>query len=582
MKTKRALSGIAIAIALSLTTGMFSSCNSDTDDTQIPSSTPQGNQDDVKNSEDPVTLNFMYIGGWSSMTEATSPLFDEIERKTGVRMTVTNVDDDQKQVILAGGDTTDCLMIFNQTDLLPAIEGDLMLPLDDLIEKVGPNVKSTYPERLKMSREVLSNGSGKAYFLPVQAGSEGASAQPLHSIYMVRWDLYKQMNYPKIAGIDEFLSMLLEMKKLEPATPDGKPTYGISVSGDSAANIAAPFNYTYGYYPSNDLVSTDVNTGKMMYAPTDDNSPYWQGLEYYNKAHRMGLLDPDSFTQKGEDMQAKITAGQILSPLYNGFIDTFETNALTKDPNTIEGFQTLPIEGTTYYCNTNFKGGWDGCFVGIPKTCKDPEAVMRVLDYLSTYEGARMIESGIEGEHWTYVDGVPTFTDEVREGLLTGDQKILDLALDDGVFTMITGIGIGELCPDGYPVKLTLTAEFQQQSNRPTDDDYCSYYNVNYPMELFLDLMEQDKIHDHQNDVFDMRVVTGMGSAPEDIARFEAKITDMAVKNIPKLIMAESAESFTKMKQEAIEEFNKAGAAQTREYWQTRHDELTKTFVTDQ
>ncbi|MEG2020458.1 MAG: hypothetical protein RR087_01720 [Oscillospiraceae bacterium] len=542
-----------------------------------PSTTQSGST--ANGEKEPVTLNFMYIGSWGEMKEANGPIFDEIERKTGVRMTITNVDADQKQVILAGGDTTDCLMILDQTDLLPAIEGGLMLPLNELIDKLGPNLKSTYPERLKMSQSALSDGSGEAYFIPVQAGSEGSPAQPLHSMYMTRWDLYKQMNYPVVTDEDSFLAMLKEMQKLEPTTPDGKPTYGISISAIQVGLVAAAYRYTYGFYNSNDLVVTEINTGEMFYEPTDEDSPFWRSLEYYNKSFRLGLFDQDSFTQKEEDMTAKITAGQVLAPLYNGFINNYETNAMLEDPTTIKGFQSLPVEGTSYYCNTNFKGGWDACFVGIPKTCKDPEAVMRVLDYLSSYEGARLVQSGIEGKQWNYVDGVPTFTDEVRSGLLNGDQSIADIGMDAAEFSTLTGIGIGEMCPDGYPVKLALTADFQQTSNRPTDIDYCSYYNITYPMELFLNKMEEGKMFDHQNDIFDMRVVTGMGSAPEDISRYESKINDLATKSIAKLIMADSPEAFAKLKQETIAACLDAGAKETRAYWQARHDELTKEYL---
>ena len=172
----------------------------------------------------------------------------------------------------------------------------------------------------------------------------------------------------------------------------------------------------------------------MVYEPLDENSPMWSFLEYLNKAYKAGLFDPDSFTQTGDDMKAKIAAGQVLSPIWASDGVQYEA----ANPNTAEefrGFQTLPVEGTTYWCNSYYNGGWDACFVGIPANSSDPEAALRVLEYLSTDDGARLVDSGIQGVHWDYDEnGVPTLTDEIIEAYNNWSDEFVDSCIQDAIF----------------------------------------------------------------------------------------------------------------------------------------------------
>lgn len=314
----------------------------------------------------------------------------------------------------------------------------------------------------------------------------------------------------------------------------------------------------------------------MVYEPLDENSPMWSFLEYLNKAYKAGLFDPDSFTQTGDDMKAKIAAGQVLSPIWASDGVQYEA----ANPNTAEefrGFQTLPVEGTTYWCNSYYNGGWDACFVGIPASSSDPEGALRVLEYLSTDDGARLVDSGIQGVHWDYDEnGVPTLTDEIIEAYNSWSDEFVDSRIQDAVFGTLTAMGNGELHSDGYPVNLFMTEQVYTRELSACDKDYCDYYGVSYPMKLFLNKMEEGTIHDHINDIFDMRVVTGMGSAPEDIARIDETIVNKAKDMLPTIIMAEDFEA---TKAECLKTLWSYNAQEARDWWQARHDSLTELFT---
>ena len=367
--------------------------------------------------EAPKELKFVYIDGWSSVDDGdtTSAITQKIAEETGVLISPVTAGGDRGTILLSSGEIGDCLMVYNATMLKTCVENGMMLDLSTLVsEEKTPAILSN-PDRIQMAQVLSETDDGSYYFLPVQCGSEGAPMTPYHSLFNVRWDLYKQMGYPEVTDTDSMLALLSEMQKLNPTTEDGKTVYGYSLELGNFRNAYWPWHYTFGYYTSNDFISTNINTGEMVYEPLDENSPMWSFLEYLNKAYKAGLFDPDSFTQTGDDMKAKIAAGQVLSPIWASDGVQYEA----ANPNTAEefrGFQTLPVEGTTYWCNSYYNGGWDACFVGIPASSSDPEAALRVLEYLSTDDGARLVDSGIQGVHWDYDEnGVPTLTDEIIE-----------------------------------------------------------------------------------------------------------------------------------------------------------------------
>lgn len=524
-------------------------------------------------SEKPVELNWMYFdnGGMTGKYEQVkdSPVIKALESKLNVKITMTGVDADKKKVIMAGGDTTDLLNIKLQSDILPMLKGGLLMPLDDLINKKGENIKTIKPEVLQMAQTALSDGSGKAYVLPVNAGNEGHTNVVYHSIYMLRWDYYKEMGYPQVKNPEDMLNVLKKMQEAHPKTEDGKPVYGASFYTDSILGV---FPHTFGYKPIGSIFIR-VSDNEMIYRYTDEESLFWMATEYWNKAYRMGILDPDSLTQKVADFDAKANSGQLLSPWWYNKGTAFVDAALKKDPNSIVGFETIPVEGTTIWANTIAPAGWQSYFNAIPTTCKNPEKAMEVLNYLYGYEGSRLMKSGVEGVHWEMVGGKPEMTDEaIKLRIAGGDQWT---ATGIGSFNSITGIGDFEIGPDGGPMLLSGTEKFFVQMSKPVDKDYSAYYGSAYPFGVFEKFIAEGKISDHSK--FDGRLLV-TGNSDDDITRIDAKLKDIEDKAIPQLVLAKSESEFAKVKAETIAKYKAANAAASKDWWQKRYAEVRKTY----
>ena len=146
-----------------------------------------------------VDLYVTYIDGFTALepdAEPRSPIFDEIERQTGVRMHYNVVTGDRADVLMSNGELGDILMIYNSSDLMTAIESGLVVDLSQMVAEKAPNIAAN-ADRVQMAQVLSGTEDGTYYFLPVQTGSEGAPGTPYHSLYLTRWDLYKELGSPR-------------------------------------------------------------------------------------------------------------------------------------------------------------------------------------------------------------------------------------------------------------------------------------------------------------------------------------------------------------------------------------------------
>lgn len=543
-----------------------SSSNSPTDSTDLPV----------------VTIDHLYIGN-PTITETfelylkDSPVYKEFVKQTGVEINEIGVDYDQAAVRIASGDLGDLITIRSgMNNLVDLVESGNLLALNDLVDKYAPNIKTLYPERWNASITDFSvDNSGNAYVLPIQAGNEGSQTTNGRYLYTIRWDLYKKLGYPKMENPDDLLKVLSSMMELEPTNDDGKKVYGASfyVSQVDFFGFVNPFEGTYGKVNLNGhKLHYDVQNDSLIYDYLDNDSPYWMAAEYYNKAYRMGILDPDSFTQTAEDFHAKIDEGEIICVDYIGTAGKFEERQLEKDPKTLRGYVNIPVEGCMFYQNAKYDAGWGiSHSMCIPTSSKCPDRVMQMLAYTFSYEGTRLLKCGIEGAHWDYVNGVPKVKDEVMELKLAGGDEWSKTGIGGyPLLENLGGIANAEIAPDGYKVNLFYDDDYLSRLKfTPWLQDFCEYYNVSWPNEIFHKLKKEGKMYDLSTK--DSRI--NLGVATEDMDRIDAKLLKTAIEAIPKLVSAKNDEEFEKVKADTIASFKANGVEKSRDYWQAKWDE---------
>ena len=516
---------------------------------------------------EPVTLTLLVKETgtkWNNYPD--NPVAQDIKGKTGVTIQYVEADKDKFQVLVAGGDLPDIIRADAVNDGKQLIDGGVIIPLDDLLASNGANIMRDIPTTIEYSKKLWSFGTGKVYFLPPQIRTSESNLSYDNTVgTQIRWDYYKEIGAPAIKTTDDLLNVLAQIQQKHPTTADGKKVYGVSSWSDWGPYVYVQplFDFTgdgpSGY--SEALIGPPYQISpypKAMY--TDADSNYWKMVEFEYKARKMGLLDPDALTQKNDDFMAKCTSGQIIYT----WATWIEGNFNAENAKNGIGYMNIPIEGGySYSVSTVYPNpiGWKDKAYAISKNCKTPDRAMDFLNYIFSYEGARTMYSGIEGTHWTMRDGVPTLTAETIKLLADGGENWTKTGITlDSNLLGFTGNSINPA--DNRPVDLFQTPENYKARLNPLEKDFCDYYKVAYPGELFTKMTADGKMNKYPpmdvKDFTDARVKV-MAPTPDDIKKIEAKLYDTAMTVAAKAILAKSDEEFSSIKAQAIADFQAAG-----------------------
>ncbi len=522
--------------------------------------------------EPPVTITLTSLGfsfwedDYNNTVKGTA-IYDEILEKTNVDFRVEGFDGEQSQIRIASKELGDIIQIIGSADDLNVLyTNEQIIPLNDLVDRYAPHIRDDFPGRWDWACNAVNAEPGVAYVLPVNCGNSGYNSYPDRQLFIVRWDLYKQLDYPKITDEDSYLDVLEQMLELQPQTADGRRVYGVSFLPGAGLGISQCFQATYGYFDKlGGHISERLSDGSLCYEYTAEDSPLWRGLEFFNKAYRRGLLDPDCFTHSTEDYNAKVATGQILvsntDPATNM---SFAQNMYAADPSSEAVLVALPVEGTYVYQNLN-SNGWGLAFcMAINSKCERPDAAMRLLGYLFSYEGSRLGWSGAQGVDWEYNDdGVAVFTDRFYEEAAKLDAE----PPYSGPTCLANWVGIqgGTITPDGSPVGLRYGNDYiEKQPMLPGFVDFCRYYNVDYPVEVLKNAVANGSM------AGDLTKASGLAlsESTEDIARIEEALDNYFREIYPNAITAADEAAFKAVKASMIEAMNKLGAETAREYWE--------------
>jgi len=533
--------------------------------------------------KEPVTLKLTSDNALFMSTLApgaqNDPVMEEIRKKTGVTLELDTQTDDKKfNLMLAGGDLPDIIVLQNSPKYLKQIiEGNQVIPLDDLIAEHGQSILKESPSKVEISKKFFSNGTGKLYAIPGIASQNGPQYKYGNHTYNIRWDYYKELGFPAVNNPDDFLNLLAEMQKKHPKNEQGQPVYGMAPLFDWGLVPYEMFDRLFGRINKNNMfVYLEPGTFKPAGGILDPNVAYWDGTKFYRKANEMGLLDPDSFTQKYENFTEKVKGGRVLlSPWSWAGVD--ESNAALAKEDPLKGWEPLPVpSGQTVYLGEFGTNGFSNRLIMISKNSKHPERAMELIDYLQSLEGSRLIQNGIQGKDWEIADGKPKWK-----------QETLDARKSDPNFAQTTGIGLYwnlagfvDNYPDpeyGMPINFTNTADIWKTQMTELDKDYSDHYGVSYPGELVEKRVQAGEI---KTIYYDMDNELGTdASMPDDIKRIETKVTDYLVRMAPKLIYATSDEEYGSIQATMMDELKKMDAQRAIDYWMTNMTKASETYA---
>ncbi|MCD9023242.1 hypothetical protein [Cohnella silvisoli] len=517
---------------------------------------------DAPKAKEPITITMLVpepgASGWNNYHD--SAIQQEIKKVTGVTLEIIDADSDKFNVMLASGDLPDIIR-GGPAYIKQLVEGGNVIPIDDLLQTNGQNILEAIPKTVAFSKKFWSNGTDKTYFLPPQVGQDRMGFEdPVGPV--LRWDYYKELGYPEIKNEDDLLQTIAEMVKKHPTTDDGKKVYGVSAWTDWG-NWSYQFAMgpIYGNTPlAGEVTGYHWDTNEANNLLTDTNGAFWKSVSFFNKANRLGILDPDALLQKGEDFAAKATNGQLLYGPATWMMGDYNS----KNAKDGKGFIAIPLDWGFQWHGSNQVLGYSDKLYAITKNAKAPDRAMDLLNYLWSYDGSRTMASGVEGIHWERVDGKARLKQETIDLQIAGGDAWINTLI--GVLGNLTGINGYTIHPkDGAPLDLFQDPEVYTSRANPMQKDYSDHYGVKYPAEIFAQKLASGK---NKNQKDQNTLALGLlPSPPDDIKRMEAKLKDLAARLSAESVLAKSDAEFAEKQKQAIAAYNKAGADKVFEWY---------------
>ena len=522
--------------------------------------------------EDLPTINVVFSHGYSNEGD-DNKIWRAVAEAVGAKIHFIGADADKLNTMLVSGEGWDIYMS-GSGKMKEIATGGSMLALDDLLKEQAPEVLENIAPFIKYSKESFSDDSGALYWLPAELKHLGKSVAGKDDTQaLIRWDVYKSLGYPEVKNLDEYLDLIADMVKANPKNAAGETVYGMALTSDKLmAQLTSPFTLWQCQTVYKNTVA--YNWKDMSYQNVyGEGGSFWAGIDFYHKAYQMGLLDPDSFAMKEEDMKAKATAGRLMFINNNWQAGPMENG---------QGFSGIPLSFTGNGCAesnastvVSFNYG-----AAINKKSKLVEECINFLQFGLSEEGANFIYNGIEGIHWTKdANGVRSLT---AEGLaLYKDSKAwAEAGLGTTEVGHFIGLAKNAIGSDGKAMLLGLDSSIFKESLTDLQKEVAEHYKVDYPAQIFIKTA-RDNGFATQADIQGL-VRTYLPTANDEIAQLEAAVVAEAESLAASLIMASDSE-YDALVKAAKDRLAKVGVTKIDEYfkanWQSAFDKaaaLTK------
>ena len=335
---------------------------------------------------DVVTLDLYVDFPWYPVDSWEGIIPEELTKNGGVYFDVTrSADDSQLGLMIASGDLPDVIFTSNEIDRL--CDSDLCYGFDELIEQYGIDWQPS-KDRIGIARSHNAKEGDEHYYTIIgnysteQEWKEAEGVVPNISCLYYRKDIWEELGKPSMGSLEEIADVCRMVKEKYPDM--------IPVSAGNPSWRLAPFRDWLG--ASNDFCYTE--DGSVVYR--DLLPGYYDFLKYVNGLYRDGLIVEENLAITNE--------GDALQQIYSGKCFIYEWNAR---PNQLDQINTetkkiipdaewasIPIPDDA--CEIIRAGtGWAGVFIS--RNCKDPEAAIKMISYMSTEEGRRLAKWGREG-----------------------------------------------------------------------------------------------------------------------------------------------------------------------------------------
>jgi len=480
-----------------------------------------------------------------------------------------------QDVRAASGSIGDIVIVSAESGALEQMaENGLLLDMTEYIED-----KDIY-EKYKSQIDNLNEGLGGIYAIPSEISTSANEVsnilEPTYAPY-IRWDLYKELGYPKISTLEDLLPILKQMQELCPKSDSGKDVYAFSFFSDWDDNLMNAAKQPCCFYGYDEcgfaLRSAD---GEDYIDILDEDSLYMRVLEFYFEANSMGLVDPKSRTQSYADVFAKYQDGAVLfSPWPYQGQSAYNT---TENLESGKAFMAADIEDMSIYVEGSKINGNTKTVIAVGNSCKDPDRMVDFIDFLYSDEGIYLNQAsssgaaaGIQGIMWDIKGSEIALTDLGQKIFVDKEDTILPGYKDmgtylDGISQLnFTAVSLKEKDTNGNTYTYLLWDSEKNKEKSEIEEDWSE---KNGGATCTLDMLDAEgKIA--------LANATDNTSAVEDseIKEIRSACKKIIVEYSWDMVFAGSKEEFDSLKAEMISICKSLGYDKVYEYDITKYNE---------
>ena len=339
---------------------------------------------------------------WYPTDEFVGIIPETITEKTGVTLTPTRaLDDAQLGTMIASGELMD--LTFTDKEFSRLSNADLCYSYNELIEKYCPEWK---PDPVAIANASSYSTDGNYYFLfshafTTEQWQNATAGVPSMGSLVYREDIAKELGFdaPSFTTIEELDALYAAVHEKYPEMEilSYGPVTGLQY-----------FECMFGISPHTKW----IDNGDGTYSHVINSVNFEKEMRKLNEYYRLGYINPDCFAYDESTADGYMYSGKMFSYVNStqGYARTFTTTGRQSTGNpdfTVLEMNPLGEDFTVRLANL----GWSGTFIS--RNCKDPEAAIKLMQFLFSDEGAMLTMCGREGIEYTLDEnGVPQFSEE--------------------------------------------------------------------------------------------------------------------------------------------------------------------------
>ena len=291
-----------------------------------------------------------------------------------------------------------------------AINEEIIVPLNELLDKASPNLKKHYADNPEVAK-MMRTDEGNYYMYPFFRGDEILMT---YAGPMLRKDLLDKAGLPLPETIEEWDTALRAFKDQGLSIPLSLSLDNWSIQ--SSGNFLGAFGLMYEFYH-------DGNTVK--YGSYDPKFKDYVTL--LSKWYADGLLDKDFTNREAKRITSEVVNGNVGAAFAAAGGGFGAWIASMKDVVPEAEFEPAiyPVMNKgdqPFYGQKDFPVLNVG--VAISTKCKDVELAARFLDYGYSEKGHMLYNFGREGVSYNMVGEIPTYTPEILDKEKNGNVSV--------------------------------------------------------------------------------------------------------------------------------------------------------------